>query len=68
MDHYNAGTARLAENISSMSESEVCQFIRRESREGRLSKAVRSLNRDAMSDDSDRRRRAEAAIRKLGFI
>lgn len=68
MDRVDIGGQRLAQRISAMSENEICQFIRRESRIGGLSKAVRTLNRDALSEDNDRRKRAEAAIRKLGFL
>ncbi|MEL7104871.1 MAG: hypothetical protein AAGM21_03055 [Pseudomonadota bacterium] len=51
-----------------MSESEIWQFIRRESKTGRLRRTVRDLNIDALSKDTARRSRAEAAIRRLGFI
>lgn len=68
IDRIDLGEARLAQEISAMTENEISQFISRERRVKRLSQTVRSLNRDALSDDRERRARAEAAIRKLGFI
>lgn len=68
MDRFDPKGPALALRISAMSETEICQFIRRESRNGQLSKAVKTLNRDALSNDTERRARAEAAIKKLGFL
>lgn len=68
MDRFETEDCRLAREISAMSENEVCHFIRNEQRNGRLSQAVRALNSDVLSGDFERRRRGEAAIRKLGFI
>lgn len=68
MDRYEIRSAGLAQRISAMSENEICQFIRRESRNRQLSVTIRALNRDVLSDDRHRRTSAEDAIRKLGFI
>lgn len=68
MDRSEIGDTRLAQKISTMSENEICHFILNESRNGRLSKTVRALNGDVLSGDVERRKRGEAAIRKLGFI
>lgn len=68
MDRLETGGSGLAQRISSMSPNEVCQFIRRESRKRQLSATVRALNHDALSEDLERRKRAEDAIRKLGFL
>lgn len=51
-----------------MTEAEISHFIRRESRRGGLSRAVRMLNRDVLSSDLQRRIRAEEAIKRLGFV
>ncbi|MEO1238777.1 MAG: hypothetical protein AAFW64_03765, partial [Pseudomonadota bacterium] len=68
LDTYRSSDADIAAIISDMTETEISQFIRQESRTGRLSRTVKSLNQDVLSDDTVRRRRAEAAIRRLGFI
>ncbi len=68
MDRLDLGGTRLAQQISAMSDTEICHYIRSESRSRRLSRTLRTLNRDVLSADLERRRRAEAAIRKLGFI
>ncbi len=58
----------LVEAIVAMSEDEICHFIQRERKSGRLSRAVRRLNDGALSEDIKRRIRAKEAIKKLGFI
>ena len=68
MDSYHFGARDLADDIAAMDEAEICQFIRRESKTGGLSRTVRNLNRDILSKDSARRSRAKAAIERLGFI
>lgn len=68
MDSLETQDCRLAREIGAMSDSEIWHFISNERQNGRLSKAVRALNSDVLSGDLERRRRGEAAIRKLGFI
>lgn len=68
MDQQSVDGPVLVEMISAMSETEIHQFIRNQSRVGRLSSTVRTLNRDALSRNRERRSSAEKAIRKLGFI
>lgn len=68
MDIHRSTDGDLAAIISDMSEAEICRFIRQESKFGRLSRTVRDLNKDALSGDLERRKRAETAIRRLGFI
>lgn len=68
MDHLETGDSRLAQKIGAMSEREIWDFVSRESQNRRLSLTVRTLNSDVLSGDLERRKRGEAAIRKLGFI
>lgn len=68
MQDSNTGLSNTAPQIAAMTESEVTRFIRKQSRQGRLSLTVRVLNEQSFSADADSRAIAEAAIRKLGFI
>ncbi|MBI1416447.1 MAG: hypothetical protein GC146_04415 [Limimaricola sp.] len=68
MPHELQDSVTIVTAIEALEVDDVAAFVTRHIRERRLTRIVRTLNRDTLSSDVARRQRAENALHRIGFI